>query len=96
MAELEEAEHGDLEAARDWLLKGERLHVLPPPAPYSAREAKRVARDSAESEVAAEAAAGPLDAGSAEGAADAAEDSEARERAERGGNTEIALRNAAT
>lgn len=50
MAELEEAEHGDLEAARNWLLKGERLHVLPPPAPKAAQDATRDASDAAAGE----------------------------------------------
>ncbi|MEX0922270.1 MAG: heme biosynthesis HemY N-terminal domain-containing protein [Rhodovibrionaceae bacterium] len=47
MAELEEAEHGDLGAARDWLLKGERLHILPPPAPPAAKAAARHAQEDA-------------------------------------------------
>ena len=58
MAELEEAEHGDLGAARDWLLKGERLHVLPPPAPQSARDAAREHAGEAETIDSAEAEQG--------------------------------------
>ena len=92
MAEMEEAEHGDLEAARDWLLKGERLHILPPPAPHSAREANRSAKRSADAEEAE--AARVIDAESADGRPE--QDDESREKAERGGNTEIAVRNAAT
>ncbi len=84
MAELEEAEHGDLGAARDWLLKGERLHVLPPPAPQSARQAAQDATRDA-SAAAPEATPRDIAAGKA-----------AENPAETPGNAEIALRNAAS